>query len=324
MAFLDCAYENDRHYLKAHHVFGRLAKSANTVISNPEISKIHAIIEWNNHRWYLTDFSSNGTWINDSKVTKNIATPLKTGDIICFAARASTQFTVKDISPPSDLLMPYPSTAQQQAIALNPYNLFPNEEVPEISLFYENTIECWFLEHLLDKKHEKEALNHNDIVRFDGASWQLKVNEKLAETKQLVPNIVSLEELSFVFNVSQDEEATQLMLKTSDQSIDLKVRSHHYLTLILARKRIEDIQKGLQESHQGWLYSDDLSECLGLEQCHLNIQVHRARKQFSDNINNSHLDQLFERQCGKIRLGSQYITINKGGISEFSQTCSIP
>jgi hypothetical protein len=320
MAYLVCIQDNIRCYLKTHHVFGRLAKSANTVISNPEISKIHTIIEWGNHGWHLTDFSSNGTWINNGKVTKNTATPIKLGDIICFAAKSSNEFVVNDISPPCDLLVPYEKNSPQTAIALKPYNLLPNEEAPEISLFYENAIERWFVEYLIDDEREKELLKHNDIVKFAGTGWQLKVNVKLEDTVQLTPNIESLEELSFVFNVSADEEATQLILQAVDQCIDLKVRSHHYLTLTLARKRIEDIKEGLQEAQQGWFYSDNLGKDLGLEPCHLNIQVHRARKQFSDNINNDHLEQLFERQCGRIRLGSQFITINKGGLTEFAQT----
>ncbi len=320
MAYLVCMQEDTRCYLKAHHVFGRMAQSANTVIANLEVSKIHAIIEWNGQGWHITDFSSNGTWINESKVAKNTAIPIKSGDMICFAARSSNKFIVKDLSPPCDLLVAYDKNNQRDALELKPYNLFPDEEAPEISLFYENTLGGWFVEHLLDEGHEKESLKHNDIVKFAGNDWQLKVNVKLEDTVQLTPNIDSLDELSFVFNVSADEEATQLVLQASDQSIDLKVRSHHYLTLTLARKRVEDMQNGLQETHQGWSYSDDLSRDLGLELCHLNIQVHRARKQFSDNINNSHLDQLFERQCGQIRLGSQFITINKGGITEFSQT----
>ncbi|MCW9001005.1 MAG: hypothetical protein OQK04_20000, partial [Kangiellaceae bacterium] len=131
-------------------------------------------------------------------------------------------------------------------------------------------------------------------------------------------NVASLDELSFIFNVSGDEESTQLILKTSDQSIDLKVRSHHYLTLNLARKRVEDIKNGLNKEQQGWVFCDQLSQDLGIELSHFNIQIHRARKQFSDSLNNLHLDQLFERQSGKIRLGSQNIFIEKAGIVEYS------
>lgn len=318
MAYLVSKQEGKRCYLRAHHIFGRLHESANTVILKPEVSKIHAIIQWNNPGWSLTDYSSNGTWVNNSKVSKTSVTRIHLADVICFAAKTSNEFVVQDLSPPCDLLIPYKNSNQIDVVTLKPYNLLPDDTTPEICMIYEDSINHWFIERLLDSGKEKEALDHNDIIEFGGAQWQLKVNVKIEQTIPITPSIDSLDELEFVFNISADEEATQLILRTSDQSIDFNIRSHHYLTLTLARKRISDIQNGLDETEQGWFYSDQLSSDLGLDPCHMNIQVHRARKQFSDNVNNTHLDQLFERQSGKIRLGSHRIIIIKGGSCEFS------
>ena len=313
MAYLVSSEEGTRCYLKAHHIFGRLLQSANTVISKPEVSKIHAIVQWINQRWHLTDYSSNGTWINGSKVAKNTATPIKLGDVICFAVKGQNELVVKDLSEPCDLLVPFENAHEETAISLKPYNLLPSEDEPEISLLYEDSTNRWFVEHMLGDEVEPEELNHNDVIQFNSEKWQLKVNVTFEETLNVTPVIKSLNELSFAFNVSADEEAVQLLLNTGDQSIDLNIRTHHYLTLVLARKRVEDIQNGIPTGEQGWMYSEQLSKDLGLEQCHLNIQIHRARKQFSEKIHNNHLAQLFERKVGRVRLGSQRITINKNG-----------
>lgn len=318
MAYLVCMQDKSRHYLKAYHVFGRLESSANTLIRSPEISKIHAVLEWDTQGWLLTDFSSNGIWLNSNKIAKNTATSIKKGDSIYFAAKSSNQFVLKDDSPPCDLLVPLENSQIIDAIELKPYCLLPNEESPTLCLFYDDATEHWFMEELLGEANEPRVLNHNDVIKFDGISWQLKVDLKLAQTVRLAPAISSLKELSFIFNTSADEEATRLTLKASDQLIDLNIRSHHYLTLILARKRIEDMKSGITDTEQGWMYAEQLSKDLGVDQCHMNIQVHRARKQFSECLNNSQLTQLFERHSGRIRLGCNHITINKGGRQEFS------
>ena len=54
--------------LQPHHSFGRLQSSVNTLISDAYISKVHAFIEWNDEHWLLRDVSSNGTWLNGSKL----------------------------------------------------------------------------------------------------------------------------------------------------------------------------------------------------------------------------------------------------------------
>ena len=318
MAYLLSSEEDNLIYLNTYHIFGRLKQSVNTCIYQPEISKIHAVFEWRQDGWYLTDFSSNGTWLNHRRLPKNEATKLQVGDAIFLASKSTHQLTVEDLSPPSDILLPYPDKNRESLIVLEWYNLLPDSHDPEISLFFDDESASWRLEHLNDDTQTQKSLKHNDVVSFNGRQWQLLVNTQIEETVQLTPNVASLDELSFLFNVSSDEETTQLTLKTSDQAIDLKVRSHHYLTLNLARKRIEDMKNGLNKELQGWVFCDQLSRDLGIELSHFNIQIHRARKQFSDSLNNLHLDQLFERQSGRIRLGSQNILIEKAGETEYS------
>ena len=56
--------------------------------------------------------------------------------------------------------------------------------------------------------------------------------------------------MALEFNVSQDEEETQLSLRVDDQEMDLGTRSHHYLLLLLARTRIQDKDAGHESDVQ--------------------------------------------------------------------------
>src|SRR5690606_40263655 len=56
-------------------------------------------------------------------------------------------------------------------------------------------------------------------------------------TEARAHNTQKLSDFEFVFNLSLDEETTQLELRGPQQSIDLGVRSHHYLMLQRSEER---------------------------------------------------------------------------------------
>jgi hypothetical protein len=121
-----------------------------------------------------------------------------------------------------------------------------------------------------------------------------------------------INDYEFIFNMSLDEETTQLELH-HQQTLDLAVRSHHYLLLQLARHRAEDAERGLDNKSQGWVYADQLAAELGLDNTHMNIQIFRARKQLVDALPDALGQQcLLERRGGKIRFGCEKFKIFKG------------
>ena len=78
--------------------------------------------------------------------------------------------------------------------------------------------------------------------------------------------------LTFVFNISQDEELTELTLKSNGSEINCDIRSHHCLTALLARYRSQDCQKSFPEHQQGWRTIEQLTKDIGLSESHVNIQ----------------------------------------------------
>ena len=75
----------------------------------------------------------------------------------------------------------------------------------------------------------------------------------------------------------------------------------------------------LDQTEQGWIYTDKLARDLGLAETHLNIQIHRARKQLVEGLNNEgEADTFIQRRGGKVRLGVDLFEVIKGSTFEIS------
>ncbi len=313
MACLFDLKTKQRCFLSAYHRFGRLPYAVDTVIKQAHISKHHATIEWLNDSWTIRDLSRNGTWLNHSRLTANIRHPLQLNDKISFDESADNDFNVSDLSPPGDLLIPVDTDSTVPAVRLDPYHLLPDEQNPEIVIYMDRALGQWCIERLVALNTAPITLNENDVVEFGGQSWQLKLGHVETVTRQVELPKQTLNGLDFIFDLSLDEEVTQLKLRTPEQTLDFHIRSHHYLTLNLARYRASDAGKGLDETQQGWVYPEQLTKDLGIDISYLNIQIHRARKQFADQLHNSYDAQhLIQRRAGRLRFGGSLFSVYKG------------
>ena len=319
MAIIIDNQTQQRCIMQAHHNFGRLHSSVNTFISDACISKVHAFIEWNKQHWLLRDVSTNGTWLNGKKLTGDQIAELNVGDVITFASQTGYSFEVYDTSPPCDCLIPIDHNSD--AIQLEYFHLLPSKKSKKIILSFNNKTYSWWQELFDDNLKESLPLielSDQEYLSIDGLTWQLQINRTVADTQQLRPNLTSLNELTFLFQTTLDEEITHIFMHSGEEKVDLLERSHHYLTLVLARQRAEDIRAGIDESEQGWIYSEILAKDLGLEPSHLNIQIYRIRKQFIDALNNAcESSNIIERHGGKLRFASKHFCLIKGGKVEY-------
>ena len=320
MAFLIDVNSGQRLFLYAHHSFGRLPYAVDTVLPQAQISKHHAVIEWLDNTWFIRDLSRNGTWINYIRLTENTRHRLHQGDKIYFADHHNPAFTVDSLEPPGDVLMAHNEAARlvAECIPLHQYHLLPDEAQPELVLYANAVDQQWFVEQLDDGY--ATVLNEQDTVNVGEQVWQLKTSHLQAVTEQSEDGQYQLAQLQFIFELSADEEQTRLQVVTAEKVVEMRARSHHYLTLNLARYRSADAAKGIEPQEQGWVYPEQLVKDLGLDIAHVNIQIHRVRKQLADALNVFDAQRVIERRSGKVRFGGCCFEIHKGGQLE----CQLP
>jgi len=302
--------------LEPHHTFGRLANSVDTHIDKPYISKLHAAIEWSGKEWRIKNLGLNGTWVNGINLSANETVTLNINDKLHFAELSDPGFEVKDLYPPVDMLWPLdiPAAEKPQPVYLSRYHLLPDAITPEIALYFDDQTQQWQMETLnLQQEHHTHPLSDGDLVQLGSQYWQLVRAQVYGPTEAHAFPMQQLSDMEFVFNLSLDEESTQLELVNGQQKVDLAVRNHHYLLAQLARHRAADAARGLDSKSRGWIYTDILASELGLDTTHMNIYIFRLRKQIADSLPTIlGLQSLLERRGGKIRFGCEKFKIFKG------------
>ncbi len=293
--------------LLIQHIFGRHPSTSHTVLINPDASRMHATILWNGEDWLLQDSSSNGTYVNGKPVLHGTKQRLRKGDLIHFASLLGDTWKMLDVSPPKSLLVPV--TPGLKTIELAHLAVLPNEESPEITL-YVSPNGHWVCE----SQSGISVLKTGDLVGCNGQTWRF-IEAKASEETQFIESkeLPNSPQVGIFFDVSQNEEHVSFKLKMDEQEYDLGQRNHHYLLLLLARKRIDDMQTGISVTEQGWVDKADLSKMLGQNENHINIQVYRLRKQLVDILPKSFsLPQAIERRTREIRFAFDDIKITGG------------
>lgn len=321
MAYLSSPNSKYQIYLKIFHQFGRLASAVDTLIDSPNISRIHAIIEWIDHTWYIRDLSKNGVYLNNEKIIANKLYQLTLSDRLCFADQKNISFFVDNLDKPRDVLIPYiekelSNEQPKTPIFLENYHFLPSESEPEIIVFYDLNEKSWFCESVAEAKVSK--ISDGELLKFSQSMWQLIKHADISEKETVVIDGRADQNLTFIFNISQDEELTELIIKNNASEISCDIRSHHYLTVLLARYRSQDCLKSLPEHLQGWRTIAQLTKDIGLSESHVNIQIHRARKQVADKLQSLGLyaSLVIERKKGQVRFSTSNYIIYKGQVLE--------
>ena len=308
-------------YLNAYHCIGRSITNVDTVIDALEVSRMHAVIEWLDKQWFIRDLSNNGTWVNTQKLVKDDSHKLNVGDKLYFGASDTHGFVVQDLSPPQNMLLAVePSTnksahcSTESPIILSDYNLLPSEQQPEIALFYVASKDQWYKEFIDDVEGRAYPVANLEYLVFNSQNWQLKLNALSENTIQLAKPSLLADQIKYRFNLSQNEENTELTITADDQEFCLSNKAHHYLTLSLARHRDDDAKKGIDEYSQGWRFPEIIAKELGYDIQLLNTHVSRAKKQLVDMLNGAcDGNVLIERKGKQIRFSGSFYRIYHGG-----------
>ncbi len=308
MATLLNTKSNKLTILRSQHIFGRHSGSSNTILDNSDASRLHASILWNGSYWLLQDTSSNGTYVNNEAMIGGIKRRLKIGDTIRFGALNACLWVFNNDDSPKCMLVPIES-GSTPPIELDGIVVLPNDNSPEITLYQSSNGE-WICENELGVTKLESGLK----ISTNDSSWYFVNADTFDSTKKAeqTQNIISTP-INLNFTVSKNEEHVSLCILFENNQIDLGERTHHYLLLILARKRVEDHQSGQEESEQGWIDKGLLSQQTGLDENYINIQIYRFRKQLIKAMPSAmQLLQIIERRRGELRFALKSVEINGG------------
>ncbi|WP_226663585.1 FHA domain-containing protein [Microbulbifer aggregans] len=307
-------------FLMAHHTIGRRQGATDTRITLPEISGIHAAIQWTGSHWVIRDLSRNGTWVNGQQLIPAKNQQLNLGDKISFGRSNNPVWKVENLNPPENLLIDI-NTGEAQP--LESYHLLPDEHEPLASLHFNPINGVWVFELLEGPENGETArvVTHKSRVDCAHNSWELFLGNSQSTTTELSTQNLCVSDFRLRFTVSHHEEHIQLQLTQGDMTLDLAARTHNYLLLYLARARAKDIQRGVNPADQGWVAIDLATRELGITVNHLNTQIFRARKQIADSlpdaIDTSHL---VERRAYEMRLGCSHLDVFKGSQKEIVES----
>jgi FHA domain len=262
--------------VEPEHAFGR-APTSSTRIDASYVSAHHASMRWVSGRWVLRDLGSrNGTFVNGDRVAAGEERPILTGTRITFGKPQENAYELVDEAAPSAMAVPIdggtPRLLEGELLAV------PSEELPEVTI-YRGGDTPWLLERA---DEVTTPITNSQTFTAGGRTWRFCCSDAILDTiLATAQHDLEVRFLQLGFSVSRDEEHVALSVTCGGMTFDLGARSHNYLLLTLARRRLADRSGGLPETSCGWLYQEDLVRGLNVEATQVNLDVYRIRQQFS-------------------------------------------
>lgn len=272
MAELQQLESGRRCYLLAEHLVGR-SPHCDLHIQADYISGQHAAIRWTGQTWELKDLGSrNGTTLNGAVLEPGRAYPLEKDSIMTFG-RESQRWGLSDASAPA--LMALPIGPGAPVFLEGDMLIVPGGDSPEVVVLRGPRGE-WQVE----SADGLTQIEDGDTFDAGGVTWRFCCPAVIAPTSSLEPR-PSVRDARLRFSVSLDEEHVELGLECQKRTLALGTRSHNYLLLTLARRRLADKADGFLDSVCGWIYQEDLLKDLSTTHLQLNVDICRIRKHFA-------------------------------------------
>ena len=259
--------------LEPEHLVGRKPACA-LYLDMKYVSGQHAIFRYLREHWELRDLGSrNGTWLDGVLLKPGEWSAIRLGAKICFGKQEQEWEVIND-APPQVMAVPLasgnPIMIEGELLTL------PTSESPRATI-YRGSDGVWILE----QPDSIAPIKNLQVFEFEGQLYRFSCPELSYETSlaDSLPPVMSSIELRFF--VSRDEEHVQLRASWGVGVQDLGDRSHNYLLLTLARRRVADLAEGLPESSCGWLDPEDFAHDPSMAPSQLNVDVFRVRKHFA-------------------------------------------
>ena len=307
MATLKNAETGEKLFLLPHNMLDKYSKNKKKQRPYINCCSLYTLIDWDGHHWHLNNATSNNAYINDTIVLPNSKYQLRKNDEIRLENRKEESWILLDETPPRSMLIPL--SPDLPPFELNGNVTLPCEGKSDITLFTSR-----FGQWICESPLKTFQLKSGDIVGNRNSKWQfIDSSDREMNKHDNVKSRIDIDDVSFIFNVSQNEEHVSLDLIANDKLISLGERSHHYMLLLLARKKIADMNLQVSASEQGWVNTASFRQMMGLSEHHTNIQIYRIRKQMTESLPECfNYYNIIERRSGLLRFSGSFIEVHGG------------
>lgn len=305
MATLRNLTTGETRLVEPEHTFGR-APTSTARLDASYVSAQHSSLRWTGSRWVLRDLGSrNGTYLNGERLAFGEERPARLGMKLTFGKPNDSPWELIDDGPPSVMAVPVDGGAP--VLLSGELLAVPSDDDPQVTI-YRDSETPWLLERADDAT---TAITNSQTFMAGGRTWRFCCPEAVRDTMlATAQHDLEVRHLQLFFSVSRDEEHVALRMTCGGLTFDMGARSHNYLLLTLARRRIEDTADGLPETSCGWLYQEDLARGLHAEPTQLNLEVYRLRQQFGT-LGVADAANIIERRprTRQLRIGSPHLTV---------------
>lgn len=249
------------------------SRACDLVVTARDVSGQHAVLQWTGQHWELMDLGSrNGTHLDGVAVAVGKRAIVPLGAKIRFGREETWTFV--DAGAPA--LMAVRADTGEIRLAEGGLLALPDAADP-VACIYQDPAGAWVCE----RRGEPTVLDDRTILSVGDAAWRIYLPTACQATTQEEGGLTSVAGLRLRLAFSRDEEVIEAAAFAGERRLDLQVRAHNYLLLLLARRRLADREAGVPDPEQGWIRQDDLLRMLRIDDNHLNITVHRARSQLA-------------------------------------------
>ncbi|KYF99608.1 hypothetical protein BE20_00035 [Sorangium cellulosum] len=293
----------ERIALRSRMLIGRSA-ACDLRVKNPRVSSEHAGLGWTGAGWEGDLGSKNGTFVGERRLAVGERTPLLPGDLLTLGTPRppATAFVLADAEAPAA------SARQAQTGVVRAASagliVLPDDENPRASVVEQHD-GSWAVE----AQGTARLASDRETVVVDGQAWILDLPQRSSSTVD-GGGAPTLSTIALRFAVSRNEERVHITVVCPDRDIELPARSHHYLLVTLARARLAAAAE--PPAQRGWLDRDELCRMLATDELRLNVEVCRARKQFSA-LGIQDAASIVDRRVGtgQIRLGVERVDLRQ-------------
>jgi len=303
MAILRSSIGNHTLHLPSRCLVGRSPHS-DLALTDERVSWEHARLSWTGRAWELRDLaSSNGTFIDGQRLSQGRAVDIHAGMALSFG-HARDGWLVETVDPPT--ISARADDNGEVRVGEDGLLVLPSDNQPLLTI-YRDLRGGWVAEN------HAGTLEVSDMGRVEcaGRQWRVRLPDIAVSTLTMGKRAVMLQDLTFRFDVSKDEEQIALDILLEHDLLAHAESVYNYLLLTLARQRLADLElPEVLDSDRGWIYRDDLCRMLLLDNDQLNMHVFRARKLLSGK-GVSGAAHLVERRplTHQLRLGTSRVEI---------------